>query len=448
MDAGAKIVIPIIVVAALAALVISIFYTKLSQAHWGFIFYLLVFIVVAQFDLNIKGGGKLSMGIAPVFAALLTAGLVYKETFVHLAPFPVVGVLWLFLFGSIAEIIVRAPAGEMNRDDLLGMLIDYIGVGIMILAFHLIVKILPRGPEFLGYYWPGLLVAFGVAAVIFFLVEAVKLTFIQSQEGHFPPAKYISSIIRRSWSPYLMLIFTGALMGAVYVSTSMWYMLIVLPLLLVIWYAYNRVAATDKYLLDTIKTLSVIPEETGMIMKGHADRVATLSVAVARELGLSPEDALQVEYAAYLHDMGAITHGTDQESEQRELAEVEGVITGGVDIVGKVEYLEVAAEILRGREGLRDRVVDVGKRRAVSLGAGILWAVDDFENLVQGMGKREPMSEQEALTEMNLERGIRYDSKVLRAIARVIPRLSREEGYSSIAEGSTESSPVRREEES
>jgi len=56
-------------------------------------------------------------------------------------------------------------------------------------------------------------------------------------------------------------------------------------------YAYNRVAATDQYLLETIRVLSAIPEETGMLAVGHADRVAELSFGVARELGLSPEDA-------------------------------------------------------------------------------------------------------------------------------------------------------------
>jgi len=175
-----------------------------------------------------------------------------------------------------------------------------------------------------------------------------------------------------------------------------------------------------------------------MLASGHAERVAQLAVGVARELGLSPEDSQQVEFAAYLHDIGAVTK-QGMHADQRQLTEVEGVISGGVDIVGKVEYLDVAAEILGGREGLRDRVTDVDKRRAVSLGSGILRAVDDFESLLAGSETREPLSESEALTEMNLERGVKYDSKVLRAISRVLPRLPRE--LTSSVEGSPESSP-------
>ena len=163
-----------------------------------------------------------------------------------------------------------------------------------------------------------------------------------------------------------------------------------------------------------------------MIEKGHAGRVTALSVDVARELGLSPEDTKQVEYAALLHDIGAITRKGAPGEQEPQLMEAEGVIAGGVDILGQVDYLEVAAEILRGREGLRDRVVDVDKRRAVSLGAGILRVVDDFESLIRVSETREPLSEHDALTEMNLERGVRYDSKVLRAIARVHPRMPQE----------------------
>jgi len=154
-----------------------------------------------------------------------------------------------------------------------------------------------------------------------------------------------------------------------------------------------------------------------------------------------------VEYAAYLHDIGAITRECGAGADQQELYESEGVITGGGDVLGSVEHLSVAAEILKGREGLRDRVDDAGTRKAVSMGAGILRAVDDYVCLLQGSGERPPMSEGQALSEMNLERGVKYDSKVLRAIARVLSRLPKE-GLPSIAEGSPEGSPFWGEQES
>ena len=423
---GARVIIPLIIGAALATLVVSTLYTKLSLIDYGnFFFYLVVFTLCAEFELRTKGGGSLNMGLAPLLAALISL--------------PAVQVVWVFLFGSLIAMFTRLM-GKVTKDDVFGMLIDYAGVGAAAAVFQFFVKVIPKKPELHGNYWPGVLVSIAIAAGVLFLVYLVRSTFVLSQEGYLPVAVYFKSTVRRSWLAFLAVGFIGVLMGLIYVGIGMWSVLFALPLLLVFAYAYNRVAATDRYLLDTIRILSAIPEETGRITKGHAERVAELSVGVARELGLSPEDLQQVEYAAYLHDIGAIIKEKPDE-EQQQLMETEGVIEGGVDIVGKVDYLEVAAEILRGREGLRDRVEDVDKRRAVSMGAGILRAVDDFELLVQGTEGREPLSEGDALIEMNLERGVRYDSKVLRAIAKVLPRLPRE-GVSSIVEGSAEGSPL------
>lgn len=426
-------IIPLIAIATLATLVISIFFTHLRDVHWGFWFYLALFIVAAQFDVEVKGGGVVNLGLAPLLAALFSV--------------PPVQVVWIFLFGTVAEIIIKLLSDEVSKDEFLSLLLDYAGVGIMALLFQLVVKVLPKTPEFNGHYWPGLIAAVGLAAGAYFFVQLLGTTYVLSQEGYFPAGAYLSSTLRRFWLPYAAISFSGMLMGLIYIGIGMWSVLFVVPFLLVLRYAYNRVAATDQYLLETVRTLAAIPEETGMVPGGHAGRVARLSVAVARELGLAPEDASQVEYAAYLHDIGAITRACASDFEQQQLLEVEGVIAGGGDVLGRVEYLRVASEILKGREGLRDRVDDAGKRKAVSVGAGILRAVDDFECLVQGGEDREPLSESAALSEMNLERGVKYDSKVLRAIARVLSSLPRE-GLSSIAEGSAESSPFWGEQES
>lgn len=418
--------------AVLATFVLSIIFTHFKDFHWSFWFFIVVFVVAAMFDLDVKGGGQINMGTALIVASLL----VVKP----------VQVAWVFLIGTLVTIVVRALDREAGLEHLTAKGIEYVGVGLAALIFWGIYKILPRKPLFQGNYWPGLIAALVIATAVYFLFVVIESTFILSKEGSFPPAVYFSSVIRRSWTPFLVVAFAGGLMGFVYRGIGMWSSLLVLPLLLVIMYAYNRVAATDQYLIETIRILASIPEETGMIRHGHAERVASLSAAVARELGLSPEDVQQVEYAAYLHDIGAITKDREPGAEQKQLTEAEGIIVGGVDIISNVGYLDVAAEILHGREGLRDRVDDVSKRRAVSVGAGILKAVDDFEGLLQGRDDREQLSENDALTEMNLERGVRYDSKVLRAIARVASRMPMEE-RSPIVEGSPEGSPLWREPE-
>lgn len=412
---------------ALLTFVLSIPYTRINKIDFSNVaFFFVLFTLCAHFDVELKSGLKLNLGLAPLVGALLS--LPIKE--------PTVEVLWLFLIGSVVTLFIKMM-GEIDKEKILSLLFDYTSLGVSAVIYRMLVSAFPEKPLLLGKYTPWMLVAIAFAASIIFIGHVFRSAYVLSREGLFPAGAYFSSVIKRYWIPFLGICFLGVLMGLVFLGIGMWSVLFILPLLAVIMYAYNRVAKTDEYLLDTIRTLAAIPEETGRVEKGHAEKVATIAKAVAQELGLGPEDARQVEFAAYLHDIGAITK---QESvEQRQLTEMEGVISGGVDIIGKVDYLQVAAEILKGREGLSDRVVDFEKRRAVSIGSGILKAVDDFVSLVSGSAEKEPMSESEALTEMNLERGVKYDSKVLRAIARVLPGIS-EEGSVRDVEDSSEGS--------
>lgn len=434
---GSSAVLLLAAAGAVVTVVLTIVFTRLSGMDYGhFAFWLVVFTLAAHLNLRLRGGGVLSLGLAPLLGALVALPVdLPTVTYDKIAAAGVAQVIWVFLFGTLI-VMLTSMFGELKREEMTGLLLDLTGVGAAVLVFFLAMQILPQKPELLGHYTPAMLFSAALAAGVMFLVFLGKSSYIQAQQEHFSPGLYLQSVLRKSWYPYLMLGFTGVLMGMVAVGIGMWSALFVLPLLPVFMYAYNRIAATDRDLLETIRVLAAIPEETGMLARGHANRVAQLSSAVARELGLSPEDVKQVEYASYLHDIGAISRGGGR---QPELAESEGVITKGVDILGRVDYLEVAAEILHGREGLRDRVGDVDKRRAVSIGAGIVTAVDDFESLLMGEGDREPLSEHEALTEMNLERGVRYDSKVLRAIARVYPRLPKE-GITPVGGGSAEES--------
>ncbi len=437
---GVPLVIPLAALGAVATLVVSSIFTKPGKIDYGnFLFFLVIFTIAALLSLELRGGSKLSLGLAPLLAALVALPVSLPNVpYSKITAAGCVQVVWVFLFGTAIVLITRL-FGEFHSEELVAALINYTGVGFTALFFYALMKILPQKMELLGHYTPALLGTVAFCSGVLYLFYIGQSSYIMAQEGHFSPGAYLQSVLRRSWFPFLTIGIAGVLMGLVFVGIGMWSSLFVLPVFAVILYAYNRLAATDEYLIETIRVLSSIPEETGKIEKGHGNRVARLSASVARELGLSPDDVRQVMYAAYLHDIGAITSEGAPGEEQRQLTEAEGVIAGGVDILGQVDYLEVAAEILRGREGLRDRVADVDKRRAVSLGAGILRAVDDFESLLRGGEAREPLSANDALTEMNLERGVRYDSKVLRAIAQVYPRLPKE-GLTPVVGGSSEES--------
>ena len=71
--------------------------------------------------------------------------------------------------------------------------------------------------------------------------------------------------------------------------------------------AFRRFQETRSTYRQTIRALAQIPEVAGLNLTGHSDRTAELAVAMAKELGLSPEEVEDVEFAALMHDIGHIT---------------------------------------------------------------------------------------------------------------------------------------------
>ncbi|WP_246212394.1 HD-GYP domain-containing protein [Streptomyces abyssomicinicus] len=77
------------------------------------------------------------------------------------------------------------------------------------------------------------------------------------------------------------------------------------PLLLV-QLAFRRYAAVRTTCRQTIVSLARATEVAGYTPHGHAHRVAALSLAVGRDMGLTGSDLTVLEYAALMHDIGQL----------------------------------------------------------------------------------------------------------------------------------------------
>jgi len=82
--------------------------------------------------------------------------------------------------------------------------------------------------------------------------------------------------------------------------------LFALPLL-VAQFSFRRYASIRATYDQTIQALSRVTEVGGYTETGHAQRVAQLSVAVGREMGLSEDDIKDLKYAALMHDIGQLS---------------------------------------------------------------------------------------------------------------------------------------------
>ena len=152
----------------------------------------------------------------------------------------------------------------------------------------------------------------------------------------------------------------------------------------------------------------------------HARRVARMAAFVAREMNLSEQDVLEVEYAAALHDIGKIgvadgilrkadALNNDEWREMRRHSEL------GYQILNGIDFLKDAAEIVYSHHEWYD---GTGYPRGlvgeeVPLGARIFSVVDAFDAMTSRRPYRDAMPKDVALMEIARNAGTQFDPQVV-----------------------------------
>lgn len=100
---------------------------------------------------------------------------------------------------------------------------------------------------------------------------------------------------------------TGAVMALAVAVAGLWALPVFSVPLLLTQLSYRRYAAVRATYRQTIASLARATEIAGYTPAGHARRVAELSRAVGRDLGLSGTELTVLEYAALMHDIGQLS---------------------------------------------------------------------------------------------------------------------------------------------
>lgn len=100
---------------------------------------------------------------------------------------------------------------------------------------------------------------------------------------------------------------TGAVMALGVAVAGLWALPVFCVPLLLTQVSFRRYAAVRTTNRQTIASLARATEIAGCTPPGHAHRVAALSGAVGRELGLSGSELTVLEYAALMHDIGQLS---------------------------------------------------------------------------------------------------------------------------------------------
>ncbi|MGW1377292.1 HD-GYP domain-containing protein [Streptomyces sp. NPDC002446] len=207
---------------------------------------------------------------------------------------------------------------------------------------------------------------------------------------------------------------TGVVISLATAVAGLWALpVFCLPLLLA-QFAFRRYESVRTTYRQTIASLARATEIAGYTPHGHARRVAALSRAVGRELGLNQPDLDILEYAALMHDIGQLSlldpvpDGATAPlppAEQRRIA-----LLGGAVVRQTGAPAQVAVIVERQADPYRDQPVTARIVRTVN-------AYDDLSGPAAGPGG--PLR---ALERLRLATARDHEPLVVEALARVLGR--------------------------
>ncbi|MGY4389701.1 HD-GYP domain-containing protein [Streptomyces sp. TE12347] len=207
---------------------------------------------------------------------------------------------------------------------------------------------------------------------------------------------------------------TGVVMALGTAVAGLWALPVFSVPLLLTQLSFHRITAIRTTYRQTITSLARATEIAGCTRPGHSRRVAALSCAVGRELGLSERELTVLEYAALMHDIG-------------QLSLVDPVPDGATAGLPDGEARRIAAlggEVAR-QTGVPAEVAEVVERQAdpyreQPTAARIVRTVNAYDDLVGG--SRHPGGSLAALERLRLGTGHEYQPEVVECLARVLAR--------------------------
>ena len=182
--------------------------------------------------------------------------------------------------------------------------------------------------------------------------------------------------------------------------------------------------------ISTTKALAAAIDAKDPYTRGHSQRVAQISLELAKEMGLSPSEQQKVNIAALLHDVGKIGI-EDQilkkptELTEKEFKTIQQHPRWGAMIMGHISQLK---EIIPAMKYHHERLDGTGYPEGLSgeqipLLARIIAVADVFDAMTSDRLYQKAMDNQFVVDKLLEWRGSRYDPVVVDAMVKVDPRI-------------------------
>ncbi len=179
----------------------------------------------------------------------------------------------------------------------------------------------------------------------------------------------------------------------------------------------------------TVKTIAAAIEAKDPYMKGHSERVAELTVAVAREFRIPDRELRKLEYVALLHDTGKV--GISEEILNKpgnlsadEYDEVKKHSALGAEIIRKIKFLSSKSDIvLYHHERYDGSGYPAGLTgNNIPLESRILAVADAYDAMITDRPFRPAMTPGQAVEEMVRLSGTQFDSTAVEKLKTVLKK--------------------------
>jgi HD-GYP domain-containing protein (c-di-GMP phosphodiesterase class II) len=175
-------------------------------------------------------------------------------------------------------------------------------------------------------------------------------------------------------------------------------------------------------LTQTIQVLLSASEQRDAYTAGHQQRVCNLTVAIAEEMALSPEQVDGLRFASMVHDIGKLGIPAELLAVPRKLKPEEFALVKmhsqiGYEILKDVDYpWPIQDLVLQHHERLDGSGYPNQLRGAeICLEARVLAVADAVEAMSSHRPYRPAIGVERALEEVSVEAGTKYDAEVLEA---------------------------------
>lgn len=179
--------------------------------------------------------------------------------------------------------------------------------------------------------------------------------------------------------------------------------------------------------VEDMTALARSVEEKDTATQGHCDRLGHWAIKTGELLHLDGQQLMDISYGAYLHDIGKVKVSSAILNKEEELSEAEWNEMKkhpdfGAEMLIEKEYLEGAAEVVRGHH---ERFDGTGyprglKGKQIPIGARIVAVVDAYDAMTSVRPYQKAQAKRKAIEELKRSAGTHFDPDVVRAFLKVI----------------------------